>query len=76
MEIFVCSAMEVRLGIQLQILVFVQLEMFGMDMPAPIHAVEEEFLMSPVDNVSAHQEIGTVLHVLSVQILKYGAALT
>jgi hypothetical protein len=47
-----------------------------MDIHALIHAVEEEFLMSPVDNVSAHQEIGTVLHVLSVQILKYGAALS
>ena len=55
---------------------FVQLDLFGMDIHALIHAVEEEFSMSPVDNVSAHQEIGTVLHVLSVQILKYGAALT
>ena len=58
MEIFVCSAMEVRLGIQLQILVFVQLEMFGMDMPAPIHAVEEDILMLSVANVTVLREIG------------------
>lgn len=52
---------------------FALLILYGMDIHASIHAVEEEFLIMLVVNVFAQQVIGMVLHVLFVLILKFGA---
>lgn len=47
---------------------------FGTDIHASIHAVEEEFSILSVVNVSAQQVTGMEDHVLFAQILKFGAA--
>lgn len=48
--------------------------LFGTDIHALIHAVEEEFLIQAVVNAFAHQETGTEPPVFYAQILKPGVA--
>ena len=55
---------------------FAQLDQSGTDIHVSTHAMVEEFWIKPVPNVSAQQETGTVLHVLSAQILKLGQNLS
>ncbi len=45
---------------------------YGMDIHVLIHVQEEEYWILSVDNVFALQEIGTVLLVLFVLILRFG----
>ena len=72
MEIYVYSVMEDKLGMLIKTSVCVQLEAYGMDIHVSTHAVEEEFWIQLVDNVSVQLETGMEDHVLYVQIHKYG----